>query len=171
MNAYPEKITRQSKVILILAKITRIILYVVLGAAVFMLVSTWASGGKPVFKIGNTEVFVTIPLEKLLGVEWGAETIRQLADFRLELTAQIFALAVSQVMLTIIIRLFTRIMENKEPFAGNVVRSIKAFAVLLGVVIAVQNTILGVVVALSIFAFAMIFQYGAQLQKQVDETL
>lgn len=171
MDAFSEKIIRQSKVILVLARITRVLLYVVLGVAIVALVSTWVSDGLPIFKIGNTEVYAAIPIGKLLGVELSAQTLERLADLRIQLAAQIAAFAVSQVMLSIIIRLFTRLQETRNPFAGDVVRSIKSFAVLLGVVIAVQNTILGVVVALVVFAFAMIFQYGAQLQKQIDETL
>jgi hypothetical protein len=171
MNTLPEKIGKQSRVILVLAKITRILLYVILGVAVFALISTWISGETPIFKLGNTEVYATLPLGWLFGVELNAETARQLADLRADLAVQIFAIALSQIMLTMIIRIFSRIRDNKDPFEGNVIRPMKSFAALLGLVIAVQNLILGTVVALSVFAFAMIFQYGAQLKTQVDETL
>ena len=171
MQQFTEKIAQQSKVILIFAKITRILLYVALSVTVFLLISTWISDGSPIFKMGNTEVYMTIPLGRILGVELGAQTARQLADLRMQLFGQLFAFIVSLIMLTRITRMFKRIRDTGHPFTAEVVKSMKVFAVLLGLVIAVQNTIVGVVVALVIFAFAMIFQYGAQLQNQADETL
>ena len=81
------------------------------------------------------------------------------------------AFCLSQVMLRKITRLFTLIRESKGPFTADIAKPMKAFAVALGLIVAIQNTILGIVVALVIFAFALIFEYGAQLQNQVDETL
>ena len=171
MNALTEKIARNSKVILVLAKVTRILLYIVLGLTVFLLVSTWVSSDEPIFKIGNTEVFASIPLQKLLGVNFGFDTAQQFSNLRFSLVRQMAAFLLAQIMISRIIRLFTLISESKDPFSADVARPMKAIAILLGIIISVENTILGVVVALTIFAFALIFQYGAELQNQVDETL
>lgn len=171
MNELTQKIARQSKIILILAKIARIILYVVLGVTIFLLISTWVPGDQPIFRLGGTEVFATMPLKTLLGVGLAEGLAQQLPSLRLDLIGQLFAFILAQVMLHLVTKLFTRIRESENPFTADVVKSMKALAILLGLVIGVENTIVGVVIAFVIFAFAMIFQYGAELQHQVDETL
>ncbi len=171
METLTAKIARQSNVILVLAKITRILLYIVLGVSVFLLISTWTASDQPLLRIGNTSVYATIPLQNLLGVNFDADTAEKLSTLRFTLARQLAAFVLAQVMIARIIRLFTLIRDSKDPFSADVARPMKAIAILLGIIISVQNTILGVVVALTIFAFALIFQYGAQLQNQVDETL
>ncbi len=172
MDSITQKIIKQSKVILVLAKVTRIILYVVIGVTVFMLISTWVGSDQPIFSFGNTKVYATIPVRVLLGVDIvDSENTDQIASMRVDLFAQLLGFILSQVMLKKITGLFTHILESKDPFTAEAAKPMKVFAVLLGVIIGVQNTILGVVVALVIYAFAMIFEYGALLQTQVDETL
>lgn len=171
MNTLTEKIAKKCSVILLLARITRIVLYIILGFTVFMLISTWFSGDEPILKIGDIQVYATVPLRNLFGVDFGADVTQTVPNLRLQLASQLFAYVVSQILLVRIIRLFTLIRDSKDPFTANIARPMKALAILLGLVIAVQNTILGVVVALVIFAFALIFQYGAELQNQVDETI
>ena len=171
MNELTAKIAQQSKIILTLAKVARMILYVVLGLTSFLLISTWVPGDKPIFKLGDMQVYATLPLKTLLGDSVSVEVTKALAPLRLNLAGQLAAFIMAQVMLSMVIRLFTRIRENGNPFTADVAKPMKAFAILLGLVIGIENTILGVVIAFVIFAFALIFQYGAQLQTQVDETL
>ena len=170
MNALAEKIARQSKVILILAKVARIILFVLLGLTLFLLISTWMPGDQPIFRLGGTEVFATIPLKVLLG-EDVFNTARQLADMRVNLSEQLVLFGLAQAMLYLVTKLFTRIRESENPFTEGIVKAMKSLGILLGLVIGISNTILGVVIAFVVYAFAMIFQYGAELQHQVDETL
>jgi len=172
MSELTAKIARQSKTVLMLARVARIILYVVLGTMVFLLISTWLPGDQPIFRLGNTEVFATIPLQRLLGVDGGAEELAQrLPAMRTDLCVQLLAFVLAQLLLYRVTRLFTRIRECKDPFTADVIKPMKAVAILLGLLIGVENTVLGVVIAFVIYAFAMIFQYGAELQNQVDETL
>ena len=170
MNVITQTIAKQSKVILVLAKIAGILLYVMIGLTVFTLLSTLTANGLPIFRLGDTEVYATIPLQTLLGVELSGDASR-LASLRTELFVQLLSFILARVMLYKVKTLFTRIRESKDPFTADVVKPMKAFAVLLGLVIGIQNMILGAVVALAIYAFTLVFQYGAQLQTQVDETL
>lgn len=170
MSELAQKIARQCKVILVLAKVTRIILYVLLGLTILLLISTWVPGDQPIFRIGGTEVFATIPLKSLLGTGF-YDQVKQLVDYRIDLSIQLVTFILAQVMLKMVTRLFTHIRESESPFTESVVKSIKALAILLGLVIGINNSILGLVIAFVIFTFALIFQYGMELQNQVDETL
>ena len=170
MRELTVKIAHQSKVILILAKVARIILFVLLGLTILMLISTWVPGDQPIFSIGGTEVFATIPLRTLLGTQ-AYDQVKQLVDTRIDLSVQMVTLILALVMLKIVTRLFTRIRESENPFTQGVVKAIKGLAVMLGLLVGINNSILGVVVAFVLFTFALIFQYGLELQTQVDETL
>ena len=171
MSEWSAKIAKTSKVVLILAKVARIVLYVLLGLTLFLLVSTWVPGDAPLLRIGGTEVYLTVPLKTLLGVEAADGVRRTLTDIRLDLGAQMVSFILAQVMLQLVTRLFTDISESENPFTPGIIKTLKTLAVLLGLVVAVQNTLLGVVVAFTVFAFALIFEYGGELQHQVDETL
>ena len=171
MNTIASQIAKRSRVILILTKVTRILLYVLIGLTVLLLASTWVSADAPIFQIGKTKVYASVPMQALLGLKTGTVDARQVSDLRVQLVAQLVAFCLSQVMLRKIARLFTLIRESKDPFTADIAKPMKAFAVALGLIVAIQNTILGIVVGLVIFAFALIFEYGAQLQTQVDETL
>jgi hypothetical protein len=170
MNPLVQKITHQSEVILVLAKVARIILFVLLGLSILLLISTWAPGDQPILKIGGIQVYATIPLKSLLGSGIAGQ-VKSLTDFRIDLSAQVAAFVLAQVMLRMVIKLFTRIRESKSPFTEDVVKIIKVLAILLGLVVGVDNSILGVVIAFVIYTFALIFQYGTELQNQSDETL
>ncbi len=171
MSELTQKIARTSSVILILAKIARILLDIVLGVTVFLLISTWFPGDKPLLTFGNTEVYATMPLKALLGVDLAGDVAAQLAALRLNIAGQLVTFILAQVMLRLVTRLFTRIQQSESPFTADVAKTMKALAILLGLVVAIQNTIVGVVIAFAIFAFALIFEYGGELQNQVDETL
>ena len=170
MNPLVRKIARQSEVILVLAKVARIILYVLLGLSILLLISTWVPGDQPILKIGGIQVYATIPLRSLLGSGIAGQ-VKSLTDSRIDLSAQMVAFVLAQVMLRMVTKLFTRIRESKSPFTEDVVKIIKVLAILLGLVVGVDNSILGIVVAFVIYTFALIFQYGAELQNQSDETL
>jgi hypothetical protein len=170
MDTLVQKIARQSSVVLVLAKVARIILYVLLGLSILLLVSTWTPGDQPILQIGNMKVYATIPLKSLLGTKLYDEA-KSLVDYRIDLSAQVAAFILAQVMLRMVTRLFTRIRENKSPFTEDVVKAIKALAILLGLVVGIDNGILGIVIAFVIYTFGLIFQYGAELQNQADETL
>lgn len=170
MNPLVRKIAHQSEVILVLAKVARIILYVLLGLSILLLISTWVPGDQPILKIGGIQVYATIPLRSLLGSGIAGQ-VKSLTDFRIDLSAQMVAFVLAQVMLRMVTKLFTRISESKSPFTEDVVKIIKALAILLGLVVGVDNSILGIVIAFVIYTFALIFQYGAELQNQSDETL
>lgn len=171
MNTLTAKIAQQSKVILILVKIARILVSIAIGIVALLLFSTWIPSDEMIFRLGNTKVFASVPVQNLLGLDIRVETAQEVSAMRVELIVQLLALILSQVMLVKIARLFSVIRDNGNPFTADIAQPMKAFAVLLGLLIGVQSSILGIVVALVIFAFALIFQYGAQLQNQVDETL
>ena len=170
MSELSQKIARQTKVILILAKAARIILYVLLGLSILLLISTWVSRDNPIFKLGGTEVFAMIPLRSLLGTKI-YDQVRQLVDYRIDLSVQLVTLILAQVMLGMVTKLFTRIRESQNPFTEGIVKGIKGLAIILGLIVGINNSILGVVIAFVIFTFALIFQYGMEQQNQVDETL
>jgi len=171
MSEWTVKIAKQSKIILILAKVARIVLFVALGATVFLLISTWVPGDMPLLRIGGTDVFLTVPLKTLLGAETAEGVTRSLESFRLDLGVQLLSFVLAQIMLRLVTRLFTGIRESENPFTPGIIKTLKTLAVLLGLVVAVQNTLLGVVITFTVFAFALIFEYGGELQHQVDETL
>lgn len=170
MKAFAEKIERQSRVILVLATVARVLLFVLLGLSVLLMISTWVSDDRPIFSLGSVRVYAAVPLSYLLGVDLGVDSAA-LSRVRLELAGQMAAFVLALILLKKIIRLFTRIRDSRDPFTADVIRLMKVFAVFLGLIVALQNTIVGVVVALAVFAFALIFEYGAELKNQVDETL
>ena len=170
MQELTQKIARQSKVVLILAKVARILLYVLLALTILLLISTWVPGDNPIFTIGGTQVFATIPLRSLLGTQV-YDQVKQLVDYRIDLSLQLAGFILAQVMLGMVTKLFTRIRESENPFTPGVIKGIKGLAIMLGLVVGFGNTILGLVIAFVIFTFALIFQYGMELQTQVDETL
>jgi|GEM_PF-4248885 len=171
MDTITRTIAKQSKGILVLVKITSILLFVLIGITAFILLSTWVTAELPILRLGNTDVFAAIPLQTLLGVEFDVENASRMTSLRVDLCLQLLRFIFSLVMLYKIRSLFTRIRESKDPFTADVVKPMKTFAILLGLIIGIQNMILGVVVALVIYTFALIFQYGGELQTQVDETL
>lgn len=171
MSELSEKIRRQSEIVLILAKVARIVLYVAFGFTLYLLVSTWIPGEMPLLRIGGMDVYLTVPQSVLLGDVLGVDLTRELSALRLDLGAQLLSFVLAQVMLRLVTRLFTHIRESETPFTPAAVKQLKTLAVLLGLIIGVQNTLVGVVVCLAVFAFALIFQYGGELQTQVDETL
>jgi len=171
MNTISQRIVKQSKVILVLARVTRIVVYVVIGCMALLLASTWMPAEQPLFRLGKTAVYAAVPLKTLFGLEIGAEWEARVASLRVDIVLQLLTFILSQIMLYKITGLFTKIHESKDPFTANAAKPMKAFAVLLGLIIGIQNTILSVVIALVIYAFALIFEYGEQLQTQADETL
>ena len=171
MSELTQKIARTGRVILILTTVARILLDIVLAVTVFLLISTWFPGDKPILTFGGTEVYATMPLKALVGIDLTGDMAAQLNALRLNLGGQLVAFVLAQVMLRLVARLFTRIQQSESPFAADVVKTMKALAILMGLMVATQNTIVGMVVAFAIFAFALIFEYGGELQNQVDETL
>ena len=164
MSELSEKIRRQSEIVLILAKVARIVLYVAFGFTLYLLVSTWIPGETPLLRIGGMDVYLTVPQSVLLGDVLGVDLSRELSALRLDLGAQLLSFVLAQVMLRLVTRLFTHIRESETPFTPAAVKQLKTLAVLLGLIIGVQNTLVGVVVCLAVFAFALIFQYGGELQ-------
>ena len=66
MSELSEKIRRQSEIVLILAKVARIVLYVAFGFTLYLLVSTWIPGETPLLRIGGMDVYLTVPQSVLL---------------------------------------------------------------------------------------------------------
>lgn len=160
MNATMENIVKQSKVVMILCEVARIILYVMLGLALVALVGSFFNYPDPLFIVFGVPVRM-IELTKGMTVEAA----------RVDLVESIVQICLALALLFITSDLFRLIHTSENPFGKDVVKKMKTVAVLLGVTIAIDNGYLGVVIGFVIYAFAMIFDYGRELQKQVDETL
>ncbi|MDD2649012.1 MAG: hypothetical protein PHI27_02100 [Eubacteriales bacterium] len=155
-----ERIAAQSKTIIIMAKVARIILYVMLGIFGTMLAASLISPDASIIKIFGLD----IKLYSLMG----RETIPEMQE---QLVKSIIMIGLSQALLYFVTALFTKISESDTPFTLDIARRIKTIGILLGVAIALDNIYLGIVVAFVVYAIALIFSYGAELQRQVDETL
>ena len=160
MSELTKKIAKQSKIVMIMAEVARIILYVMLGLTIAAFVSSFFDANQPAFYVfGKPVLFMQLT---------NGQTVEQARVQYVETMVQIgLALA----LLFMVSALFARIRDSETPFTTNIVKRMKAIGVMLGIVIFVDNGYLGVVVAFIIYAFAMIFEYGGELQHQVDETL
>lgn len=160
MSELTLRIAKQSKVVLILAKVARIILYVMLGLCVAAFACTYLDGEVPLLVLFGKPIYVLDITEGLAP-----------APARLNLVEAIVQIALAQALLYMVSALFRRIDDSRSPFTAEVVRRMKAIGVMLGVIVAIDNGYLGLVLAFVVYAFAMIFEYGGELQRQVDETL
>lgn len=160
MNELTAKIAKQSKIILILAEVARIILYVMIGLDLTALVGSYLNLPDPLFTLFGCPV-------RLMELT-GGETLSQA---RINMVEELIQIALALKLLFMTSALFERIQASETPFTLDIVKKMKAMAIMLGVVVAVDNGYLGVVIAFVVYAFAMIFEYGGELQKQVDETL
>lgn len=91
--------------------------------------------------------------------------------FRVELVQTLVEIGLSQALLYLTSSLFRRIRTSETPFTPEVIKKLKTMGIMLGVIIAVDNGYMGVVIGFVVYAIALIFQYGGELQQQVDETL
>ena len=160
MSELTKKIADQSKVVLILAKVARIILYVMLGVTIVGLACTYMDMDTPVFVLFGKPILVLDLTEGL-----------PLDQARINLVETIVQIGLAQALLYMVTALFERIRSSNSPFTADIVKRMKAIGVMLGVVVCIDNGYLGVVIAFVVYAFAMIFEYGGELQRQVDETL
>ncbi len=155
-----ERIADQSKTIIIMAKVARVLLYVMLGFAIASIVVSFLPPEASVLRIFGKD----FKLFDILGDE-------SLAQMRETMVKEIIAIGISQAILYMLTALFTRIQQSESPFTSEIANKIKTIGILLGVAIALENIYLGIIVAFVVFAIALIFSYGAELQRQVDETL
>ncbi|MDD3335859.1 MAG: hypothetical protein PHI98_10150 [Eubacteriales bacterium] len=160
MNQTASKIVSQSKTITILATVARIILYVAAGITVVSLVGSYLNITGPVLVLFGKPVYMIDLSEGMTMEAW-----------RVQLVEALVQIGLAQALLYLTDSLFKRIGSSTTPFTAEIVKKMKSLGVLLGLVIAIDNGYLGVVVGFVIYAFAMIFEYGGELQKQVDETL
>lgn len=160
MNELTEKIAKNSKVILILSKVARIILYVMAGITIAMLTASFLQLPNPLFTIFGKPVYLYDLTEGMT-----------MKAFQVELAEALVQIGVAVALLFIVSDLFRHIQTSASPFNETTVRKLKAMGIMLGVVVFINNGYLGVVVAFIGYALALIFQYGGLLQQQVDETL
>lgn len=160
MNELTEKIAHQSKVILILAKVARIILYVMAGLTVTLLASSFLNLPDPLFTLFGVPV-------KLYDLT-GGQTLKAA---QVEMLQALIQIGLAEALLYLVSDLFRHIQSSATPFTDAAVKKLKAMGIMLGVVVFIDNGYLGVVVAFIGYALALIFQYGSELQRQADETL
>ena len=162
MDEIRAKIRRQSKTILILAKVGRIMTCIVLGVSIITLVLYQFPPDLPLLSFGSVNVY---PLTVLNGggrPEPGV--VKEL----------VLAIIQSGLMLAVLYRVtavFQQLRQDGAPFAPGISKSIKGMAILCGVCFAASNGFLGVLIAFIIYVIAVIFDYGALLQQEADETL
>lgn len=82
------------------------------------------------------------------------------------------ALVFMLIVLRMIRRIFTSILNSESPFSNEVIVNLKKSFILLTIFLCIACG-LGIAVFIGVFFWCIytIFQYGAQLQKEADETL
>ncbi|MDD3410418.1 MAG: hypothetical protein PHY12_06380 [Eubacteriales bacterium] len=163
MTDLKAEIAKKSNVVLILAKVARVIIYVSLGLCVAGIVDLLLTGANYDIEIKGIHIYPLLQAD----LHTGASK----EDLVWRIVEAMLQLGVAQALLYLITSVFRHISESETPFTDSVVRSLKTMAVLLGAVLFIDNGYLGVVVAFVVYAIALIFEYGGQLQRQVDETL
>lgn len=186
MTELQNKITKSSKVIGIVFKVLRITTYVAIGVVLASMLFTFAAGSG-VYEISDGAKIMT-------GLSFNGEPIVSVTDLVNMLPVFISALVWSGLMLCIFYiagALFKDIQITAMPFTDNNVQRIRRIAKLLiaiaiapaaaqliamfsmGIDGSVEDVVdmTSLVVALIFFCVARIFEYGAALQQQADETL
>ena len=161
MEELTAKIAKQSKVVLILAQVARIILYVMAGIAVAALIGSFLEIGEPAFVLFGKPIY------------WMGDIAEGMTPeaFRVSLVETLIQIGLALALLFQVSGLFKRIEQAETPFTQEAIKKMKSLAIMLGVIIGLDNGYLGVVMGFVVYAFAMMFEYSAELQKQVDETL
>lgn len=163
-----QKIQNQSKTVLTVCKVARVFLYIAFAAVIALFVASFFLTPEQAFLGWHLSDGTAITLAEFSPE--GAEEFNT-ADFRIEMVDMLIYLVLSYLMLHQVTKLFTLIQNSENPFTAQIVSVMKIAAILLGIVVGLDNLLAGLVVDFSVYAFAMIFEYGQALQQQADETL
>lgn len=166
-TAISKNIQEQSKTILTLCKVARILLYVAMVIVIGLFIAT--------FCYGENQAILGWHLSDgtpITAAEFARSfDVAEIGDLRIELMQVFIYHILALVMLKAVTKLFELIKNSENPFTAQIVKVMKTVAIVLGIVVGFDSLVVGLVVGFAVYAFAMIFEYGQDLQKQADETL
>ena len=175
-----ENVKKSCKVASTVAKIIRIICIVALVVCVFgvcaclglkdQINQQYASNAQ---LAENTNLSVAYGNVELTGLFVDMMEKGEYAEaFAICAGVMVVALIFAIVVILLIEKIFTAILKNSSPFDDVVIKAMRRAFILLTVFTLISSGLGGaVILALFFWCIYTIFQYGAELQKQSDETL
>ena len=164
-----EKIKKFSKIVYILLRIAFIVFIVVGALELFTWILTIGKV-EPIFKLGNTEIYL-YPVVELGDNDIGGSLIREwlptIGKYGFE---EILRTVFIIIALKYSMGLFKTLKTDGSPFRGDVVKALKKLAVVLLIVGCVTG-IVGFLASGIAWVLYLIFGYGCQLQAESDTTL
>ena len=160
-----EKIRKTAKPIAIIAKVLEVFAWI---AAIGMAVGTvfLVAMGTSVDFAEFIEETVNFPGVMIDAT--GAPTVANVIAIGAVMVA-FFILAI--ILMRCVNKTFKLLSSGASPFSDEVLKKFKTMAIVLFIIVLLNDVITGVIVGLALWTLYSIFQYGASLQTEVDETL
>ena len=164
-QAQLDKIRKTAKPIAIIAKILEVFAWIAaigMGVGTILLVAQGSSVDYAEF-VSETTHFPGVVIDAS-----GAPTAANIIAIGAIMVA-FFVLAI--ILMRFVRKTFKLLAGGESPFSAEVLKKFKAMAIVLFIIVLLNDIITGIVVGLALWTLYSVFQYGASLQTEVDETL
>jgi len=169
MEKQTQKIRKFSKVVYILLRIAFVVFIVVGALELFTLIIVMADV-QPIFKLGNTTVYL-YPAIELGNTDIGGSLLKEwlptFGEFGIEeLLSTVFII----IALKYAMGLFRTLKDDGSPFREEVVKALKKLSIVLLIVGCVTGMV-GFLASGIAWVLYLVFDYGCVLQAESDTTL